>query len=688
MAGANSNIQISELDFDSIKGNLREFLRSQDKFKDYDFEGSGLSILLDLLAYNTHYNSYYLNMIANEMFMDTAALRSSVVSHAKLLNYTPHSAVAPTATINMVVSNVYNTSSLSLPKFSRFQSEAIDGINYTFVTNDIMTVPVSSNTATFTDIELVQGEPIFISFVVNLADNPKQVFKLPHDKIDTSTLIVQVQKSSTDSSLETFNSEQNTTEFTPQTRVYFLQESLDGNYEIYFGDGLLGKKLDNGNIVLISYVITQGSSASGANNFVFMDSLNGDAVIYPVTPATMGGEKESTDSIKLQAPKAYSAQGRAVSYEDYITAIQQNKLGFSIDSVSVWGGEDNIPPALGQVFISVKPKDSYRLTDSQKIRLVNDVIKPISVVTVIPTIVDPDYTYLKIMADVVYDQKQTSYTASQINSIVKNVIQTFADNSLNTFNSVFSYADLSVAIQNADASILSNNCKIQVQKKFYPFLGRAKSYNLFYGVPLKRSVYSSGITSNPTFKYYTSGNFIELIDDVYIEEVPFPTSGIEKISIINPGFNYTETPSVVITGDGTGAKAHAIVKNGYIYQIVVDEPGSNYTQAIVTLVNSPTDTSGLNGSAYAVLEGRYGKLRSFYYKDNLKTILNENVGIVDYVDGTITLNDFNPYDVNDPLGQLIFTANPESNIISSTRNRIITVDPFDPAAIIVNVTAK
>lgn len=685
---ANNNIQITDLDFDSIKDNLKTFLRSQDKFKDYDFEGSGLSILLDLLAYNTHYNAYYLNMVANEMFLDTSVLRNSVVSHAKLLNYTPRSAAAPSATVNVVTTGV-TTTSLSIPKFTKFQSEAIDGVNYTFVTDDIYTTPAIDGVAIFDEVKIVQGEPISLSFTVDLSSNPKQLFVLPDDGIDTSTLLVQVQNSNIDTEISTYILSRDVSLLNPTSEVYFLQEGLQGQYEIYFGDNILGKKLTDGNIVLVSYIVTSGGAASGANNFVLMDDIGGISTsVNPITQASAGGEKESIDSIKFQAPKAYAAQGRAVSYDDYVTAIQQNNLGYAIDSVSVWGGEDNDPPAYGQVFIAIKPADGYALTDSQKKRLVDDVIRPISVVTVKPTVIDPDYVFLKITADVVYDQKKTTLTAAQIQDVVKSSIQSFASSSLDTFNSTFSYSDLTLAVQNSNPSIIANNCKINVQKKFYPILGVPRQYTLNFGVPLERSVFQSGITSYPTMKYYTTGTDITLLNDVYIEEIPFATSGVDSISILNPGFNYTQTPEVIISGDGSGATAHAVVKNGYISEIIVDNPGNNYSQAIVTIVNAFDDTSGTNASAIVNLQGRYGSLRSYYFNNNVKTILDSNIGIIDYQTGVITLTSFAPYDINDPLGQLTISANPKSNIISSSRNRIVTVDPFDPNAVTVNVTAK
>jgi len=686
---ANNNIQISDLDFDSIKNNLKTFLRGQNTFKDYDFEGSGLSVLLDLLAYNTHYNAYYLNMVGNEMFLDTAALRSSVVSHAKLLNYTPSSATAPLATINLVVTGVSGTS-LSLPKFTNFKSEAIDGVNYTFVTKDIYTMPAPGGTAFFENVEILQGQPVSLSYTVDTATNAKQLFSLPDIEIDTSTLVVQVQQSITNGTISTYNLASSVLELTGTDQVFFLQEGSKGLYEIYFGDGILGKSLIDGNIVSVSYLVTNGSASTGANNFTLMDNIGGTVTVNPVTPANSGGNKESIDSIKYQAPKSYSSQGRAVSFEDYITAIQQNGLGFAIQSVNVWGGEENNPPAYGQVFISIKPTNSYTLTNSQKQLLLRDVIRPISVVTVSPTILDPDYTYLKITADVVYNQGQTTLTANQIQSAVISAIQNYSAVNLNTFNSTFSLSDLSIAIKLANASIIASNIDIQVQKKFYPVLGVPKQYVLNYGIPLDRSLFQAGITSSPTMKYYSSGGGINLISEVYLEEIPFATSGLSSISVLNPGFNYTETPTVKILGDGTGATAHAVVKNGYISRIVVDNAGDNYTQAIVSIVNSPTDKSGTNGSAFATLQGQYGALRSYYYNPttNVKTILNNSIAVVDYYNGIITFNNLNPFDVNSDLGQLTITANPSSTILSSSTNRIVTVDPFDSSSITVNVTAK
>lgn len=691
MAGANSQIQMTDLDFNTIKNNLKTFLKSQDTLKDYNYEGSALSTLLDVLAYNTQYNAYYLNMVANEMFMDSAIQRSSVVSQAKLLNYTPKSSLAPEAFINFVVNQVTD-SSLTLPKFTSFMSEAIDGVNYNFVTTDSTTVEVSGNKATFSEVSIKQGIPSTLSFTVNSTSNPKYLFNIPETNLDTTTIQVLVQQSSSNTSYEVFTKAENYLSLNGASAVYFLQESLDGTYDIIFGDNVLGKQLTNGNIVIVSYVVTSGTAAAGANNFVLMGSVGGYAntTISPLTAATTGSAKESINSIKFQAPKAYSAQKRAVTKEDYISAIQQNNLGYSFDAINVWGGQENSTPVYGQVFIAIKPAGAYTLTSTQKQRLISDVIKPVSVMTVEPTLVDPDYTYIQITANVLYDTKKTNLTAGQIQASVRTAINNLATTNLNTFNSTFSATDFTNAIASTNPAIITNEISIKLQKKFYPNLSTPSTYNLYYGTPLNRGLFQSGVTSNPSVQFRNPLNSAEIIDGVYIEEVPSSTGGLESVTVINPGFGYQYAPTVTILGDGTGATAEAVISgSGSIREINVLTAGTGYTSAIVQITPATNDTTGTLGAGLATLQGRYGTLR-IYYNDsqNVKTVFNNNIGTIDYLLGVITLNSFGPIQVNNDLGQLTITANPSTTIISSSYNRILTIDPYDSGAIVVNVTAK
>ena len=690
MAGANSNIQVADLDFNSIKNNLKTYLQGQDTLKDYNYEGSALSNLLDVLSYNTQYNAYYLNQVANEMFLDSALQRGSVVSQAKLLNYTPKSAIAPTATVDLTFTGVTN-SSLTIQKFTPFLSEAIDGVNYTFSASDNITVNTLNNTATFKNLVIKQGIPTTIQYTVDSIKNPSYIFEISDANIDTTTLQVVVQSSTGNDGRVTYTLADNYLSLNGTSNVYFLQENLNGKYEIYFGDGILGNKLIDGNVISISYIVTEGSAAAGANNFVLMHPVSGYSTytLNSVTPATQGGDKESINSIKFQAPKAYAAQNRAVSKNDYITAIQQNSLGISFDAVNVWGGEENDPPIFGQVFVCLKPSGSYNLTQTQKQRIISEVIKPISVLTVTPNIVDPDYTYIKLDLNVYYDPSKTSLTSAQLESGLKTAIYNFASTSLNTFNSTFNSYDLLNTIQNYSNSILTSEYKIQLQKKFFPNLGTPTTYNLYYNVPIEKGIFLSGVGSSPSMQYLDPTNLANIIEGVYLEEVPSSTYGLDTISVINPGFGYQSTPKVTILGDGTGATAHAIISGGSIKSIVIDTAGVNYTSAIAVITAADGDTTGQLGAAVVNLQGRYGTLRSYYNNtSNIKTIFDQNVGLVDYTGGVVTLNSFNPHGVDNPLGHLTVSVNPTTSIISSSYNKIITIDPYDPLAITVNMIAK
>ena len=690
MSGANSNFNITELDFGSIKDSLKNYMKDNGVLNDYNYEGSAISTLLDVLAYNTQYNAYYLNMVANEMFLDTALQRNSVVSQAKLLNYIPQSAIAPSATINLRVNQVTDAS-LTLPKYTSFLSEGIDGINYNFVNTDSHTVNVVNGVAQFNEVTLKQGSSQVYSFLVDVGTNTKSLFKLPDTNIDTTTLLVAVQESSSNNYLTTFSSASDYLTLNNSSTVYFLQEGLNGYFEIYFGNGILGKALKNGNIVRVSYVTTQGLSGAGANNFVIMNTIAGysNTVVTPITSASQGASRETIDSIKLQAPKSYAAQNRAVTKDDYITAIQQNQLGYSFDAVNVWGGQQNDPPVYGRVFVCMKPTGGYTITQNQKAKLIKDVLKPISIMTVEPTIVDPDYTYVQITANVLYDPKKTTASATQIKAAVRNVIYSYSLSTLNTFNSTFKASDFNNRINAADASIITNEISIKLQKKFFPNLSTPTTYNLYYGTELKKGMFLSGILSTPTVVYRNPLNLAQTIQGLNIEEVPSSTGGVESITVTNPGFGYEYPPTVTILGDGTGATAEAVVVNGVIKQINVLTKGVGYTSSIVTITNKPNDTTGTLGAATVTLEGKYGTLRT-YFNDtlNVKTVFDGNIGTVDYKSGIITLNAFAPIVVDNELGQLTMTVTPASTIISSSYNRIITLDEYDPQSIIVNVTAK
>ena len=689
MAGENSNIQITDLDFNTIKTNLKRYLQSQTTLQDYNYEGSALSTLLDILAYNTQYQAYYLNMVANEMFLDSALQRSSVVSHAKLLNYTPQSAAAPRAQIDLVMNNV-TASSLTLPKFTSFLSEAIDGVSYRFVTLNSTTenTDLANNTVTFNDLVIKQGEPVTLSFTYDSAANPTAIFELPDTNVDTTTISVVVQQSTSNSSSQVFTLVDDYLALNGTTKAFFLQEATNGFYQIYFGDGILGEALTDGNVVSVSYIITSGTAATDANNFVLMDTISGfsSSTITPVQAATQGAERESIESIKYTAPKSYAAQGRAVTKEDYIFLIQNNAGIFPIDAVNVWGGEENDPPVYGVVFVAIKPSGGYLLTPSQKSIIEEQIIKPISVLTVQPRIIDVDYNYLVINSNILYDTKLTTLTSSQLQAQTLTAIQGFATDTLNTFNSTFQLSTLISTVQSVSPSFITNDASITLQKRLVPSLTSSTTYTLKYGTSLKKDIFGKSISVTPTFQVIDVDNNSVVRDSVYLEETPSSTTYVESISISNPGFGYTSTPTVTILGDGTGATARATVVNGQVDSITMIDVGVNYTQAIVQITS--TDGNGSLASAVAVLAGNKGTLRTYYFENNVKKILNANAGTVDYAQGIVTLTDFNPSAINSPLGILSVQAVPTSTIVSSARDKIITLDNTDPNAININIVAK
>ena len=689
MAGENSNIQITDLDFNTIKTNLKRYLQSQTTLQDYNYEGSALSTLLDVLAYNTQYQAYYLNMVANEMFLDSALQRSSVVSHAKLLNYTPQSAAAPRAQIDLVMNNV-TASSLTLPKFTSFLSEAIDGVSYRFVTLNSTTenTNLANNTVTFNDLVIKQGEPVTLSFTYDSAANPTAIFELPDTNVDTTTISVVVQQSTSNSSSQVFTLVDDYLALNGTTKAFFLQEATNGFYQIYFGDGILGEALTDGNVVSVSYIITSGTAATDANNFVLMDTISGfsSSTITPVQAATQGAERESIESIKYTAPKSYAAQGRAVTKEDYIFLIQNNAGIFPIDAVNVWGGEENDPPVYGVVFVAIKPSGGYLLTPSQKSIIEEQIIKPISVLTVQPRIIDVDYNYLVINSNILYDTKLTTLTSSQLQAQTLTAIQGFATDTLNTFNSTFQLSTLISTVQSVSPSFITNDASITLQKRLVPSLTSSTTYTLKYGTSLKKDIFGKSISVTPTFQVIDVDNNSVVRDSVYLEETPSSTTYVESISISNPGFGYTSTPTVTILGDGTGATARATVVNGQVDSITMIDVGVNYTQAIVQITS--TDGNGSLASAVAVLAGNKGTLRTYYFENNVKKILNANAGTVDYAQGIVTLTDFNPSAINSPLGILSVQAVPTSTIVSSARDKIITLDNTDPNAININIVAK
>jgi hypothetical protein len=685
MANVDAKLKVAELDFDTIKTNLKDFLKSQSEFSDYNFEGSGMSVLLDILAYNTHYMGYYLNMVANEMFLDTAINRGSVVSHAKLLGYTPRSRVAARSALNLTITPVANdsNSSIVIPRFVRFVSETKDGVNYIFVTPSSRIVTKNATTGLFVaeNLEIKEGQPSTISFVYDSTNNPTQTFEIPDVGVDTSTIQVAVQKSGQNANLETFILAQDATAVNEAAPVYYLEENKNGRYQIYFGDDVIGKKLTDGNIVIISYIVTNGINANGLSSFKLLDTfLNGSTVtITTVSSSSSGAPEENIDNIRFTAPKAYISQNRAVTKNDYIALINRDYPYF--EAVNVWGGEENDPPVYGKVFFTAKPLGGYEITTTETEFVKNTILKPFSVLTVTPEYVEADYNYVNLSVDVNYDPTKTNKTADEVGVSIRNAIINFCNQNLDTFNSSFKISQLSRAIDDSESSITSNDVDVILEKRFAPDTTRSLSYTLNFGTELAQGTTTERLVSYPSFGYFDSSGIER---NCQIEEVLQSFTGVESIDVVTPGNDYVTTPEVVIEGDGFGAEARALIVNGSLKKVEIVKQGTGYTSARATI----TGGGGAGATVRANLQGRFGKLRIYYFDSNqIKKTITEDVGTIDYRLGTITLNNFSPTSIDDPFGTMIIKVIPRRKIFSSVRNRIITLDQSDPAAIKVTINA-
>ena len=679
-------LRVTELDFDTIKQNLKNFLKQQSEFTDYDFDGAGLSVLLDILAYNTHYNAYYLNMVANEAFLDTALLRDSVVSHAKTLGYTPYSTRAPVAIINFAIdSNTTTSATATLPEGYSFLSNQIDSRAYNFVVLNDTTVTKSNTEFIFENLQIYEGQLVTYSFTYEQSSNPKQVFTLPDTNIDTTTIKVTVNPSSSNTATSTYTRVTDVLDITSTSEVFFLQEERGGNFQIYFGNDVVGKALPDGAIVSVTYLVTNGTAANKANNFVAMSSVldslgNGlsDFTITPVSAASGGADRESVDNIKFSAAARFSTQNRLVTFKDYETYILNNYP--NIDSISVWGGEDNEPPVYGKVFISMKPRENYYISEAEKQRIIDEIIKPKAIIAVQSEILDPEFLYILIDVEAQYDARKTTNTEAILKERIRNAIVNYSDTFLNKFASKIIDSKLETAIDSVDLNaIIGNEIQIKVQKRFEPELNTPQSYNIKFNVPLHRGTVTDRLSSTE----------FDVIDDdgvrrtVFYEEVPQSFTGISSIQITNPGTGYTSAPTVTITGDGTGATAQAVIVNGTIQSINIVNRGIDYTRAIVTI----TGGGGYGAAASAIIDAAVGSLRTIYYDTNAqRQIVDSSAGTINYNTGEINLNDINILSVSSADGLIRLTIEADEGIIESARNTIITVDETDPISIVVNLT--
>lgn len=473
-----ANLRIAELDFDAIKQNLKTFLQSQSEFTDYDFEGSGLSILLDVLAYNTHYNAYLANMLANEMFLDSAVKRSSAVSIAKHLGYTPGSTKAPRAVVSMRVNEPSGSPTfLTLEENTAFNI-SLDNQNFTFYNLESITISKSDDTYIFPEIEIFEGTLIEQTFVVT-DPGPSEKFVIPSTSVDIDTIKVTVQNSFTDSTSSSYTISKDITGVNDQSKVFFVEENPLEKFQLFFGDGVIGKKLSVGNIINVTYLNTNGSAANSSNliSQSFTTSTIGGSssvVVSTITNPFGGAEKEEINSIRFNAPLINAAKNRAVTAADY-KALIDNNFG-EAESIAVWGGEENDPPAFGKVFISLKPFDGTQISPQSKENLLLDILRDRKVLGVTPEFVDPVYLYVGLAIDVVFNPGLTTKTSNLIKQNVNDAVNSYFNTYLKKFDEDFNKSFLLKNILNSDSSIVSVNIQVKLQKRENALLNDENSF--------------------------------------------------------------------------------------------------------------------------------------------------------------------------------------------------------------------
>ena len=535
MANTNS-FNIVGLDFDDAKSSLKAFLQSQETLKDYNFDGSVLSTVLDVLAYNTHYQAFYANMVANEMFLDSAALRPSVVSHAKTLGYVPTSRRSAKAVLGISAAGA--SESTYLARGSEFVGTDLAGTQYRFVLLD--TVYANSETQQFEDVEVYEGTLRRMSYVYDPTKKPSSVLLIPNDKIDTSTIKVRVKASATDNTgiEDTWTYSESYIDLTPTSKVFFLQEKEAGMYELFFGDDFLGQQPEAGNIVIAEYLETNGDEGNGIESFT--SNIAGLGNIGVVSASSGGALEESVSKIKFLAPRFYQSQNRAVTEDDYTAAVIKDYP--AADSVYVYGGETVTPPQYGKVFVAVKPRTGTALTTEEKRSLAKTLKENRSVVTVTPEIVDPDYIDLVIDSLVTYDPTRTSLGVGTLKALMVAYIFTYSATTLERFGSNFYLSKLTEGLNRLDSSILSNDTKIKIRKTVnLSKLVLSKGFTVDFKNPLyhPHSGHST-IVSSSTFSHVDTDGTV--VSDVFVND---DGNGILNLVAKNSGGTvYTVYPRI------------------------------------------------------------------------------------------------------------------------------------------------
>jgi hypothetical protein len=527
---------VSELDFETIRNNIAAYIANNSSFTDYNYEGSGLSTIMDILAYNTHYNAVYLNMALNENFIDTAQLRSSVVSIARNLGYTPRSKKSAKTKVSFRIPTTDpNNTSLTLEKTTKFVGD-IDGSTYIFQPTSAITALSDGSRYTFNNVELREGTRLSIQYDATDADgNLVNRFFINNFNIDTESIEVYNQEAG--SNLQTYDLVSDITILDEESQIYYLFESTNKNYVIQFGDGVLGKKPEGGTII-ISFQTSSGEAANGISKLTLSDTIGAgrtiglesfgasDIIFDNIETSYGGASEESIESVRINALTNFSTQGRAVTAEDYRFFLERDYP--QAESISVWGGQDNVPPIYGKVFISFKPRKGFRITNAVKQEILSNILETKNILTVIPEIVDADYTFVQISTSVLYNAKRTIYTSAELQSLILDKIMSYNSEELVKFGTRFSYSKFVNEIDRTENSIISNYTLIKLRKIFPVNIDVTNTYTIDFQNPLRAGTFRSATG----FRALNDSTLGATNDEFFIED---DSSGLIRIYKIDSG---------------------------------------------------------------------------------------------------------------------------------------------------------
>lgn len=567
---ANSSLILSSLDFDTLKANFKEYLKAQNAFKDYNFDGSNISVLLDVMSYNSYLNSFYLNMIASEMFMDSAQTYDAVVSHAKELNYLPQSTRSSVAEISITLETTGMNGRMTIPSGTRFSGVNSNG-SFTFITNQTKDIISSNNIFTASNILVYDGDKFQDSILVDY-NIENQKFILSNKNVDISSITVTVIENG-GQTVTVFKEAENLYGLNSLSSVYFLQPAQNNLYEIVFGDGLFGRKPLNASVVLINYRIANGPAADNVTSIILEDDLgpiNGGTIVNQnvtvISSSSGGGLPETLESIRFSAPRYFSTQQRAVTTDDYAALVLDDFTG-TISDVTVYGGQDVEPKLYGRVIISVKPTKGAIASDYVKSQIIKYLDEYISLPTRV-VITDPDYLYISIKSIVQYDPTTTTKTISELDSVIRSTISSYSTNNLEKFGNDLRYSRLVASIDGSDNSITSNDTNLRIIKRLVPKL----NYNTTYSIELEQPLYYEGQLYNTAAEHTALHN-----------------SNVEHATLYSSEFTYNAKdgnvyPFTFFEDDGAGNINAYTVLAGQV--VMIETVGSiDYTTGSIKLSN-------------------------------------------------------------------------------------------------------